>query len=66
MLYVTVYDQLSSAGSTHRIGRNGLITVHSGLVDWEEQLQSEMQRQIGTLLVSGKMSESDVIQDLDR
>lgn len=54
MLHVTVYNQLNSAGSTRRIGRNGLITVHSGLVEWESQLESEMNNQIGKLLVTGK------------
>lgn len=54
MLHVTVYDQLNSAGSTRRIGRNGLITVHSSLVEWENQLESEMNNQIGKLLVTGK------------
>lgn len=57
MLSVTVFDQLHSATEDRRIGRNGKIHIHSGVVDWEERLDSEIADRIGMLLVTGDNSQ---------
>lgn len=35
------------------IGKNNLINIYGGTVDWEEQLDSEVKNQLGSLLVIG-------------
>ncbi|KAJ5084788.1 hypothetical protein NUU61_009367 [Penicillium alfredii] len=52
MLHVSVYDQLrsDSGNEIQRIGENGLIEVHSGRVNWEKQLDAEIESRIGKLL----------------
>ncbi|KAJ5901439.1 hypothetical protein N7495_001967 [Penicillium taxi] len=57
MLHVTVYDTLTSGASDSilQIGQNNLIKIHNGLINWENQLESEIQNQIGSLLVTGKI-----------
>jgi hypothetical protein len=56
MLSVTVFDQLHSASEDRRIGENGKINIHSGVVNWEERLEAEIANRIGVLLVTGDIS----------
>jgi hypothetical protein len=55
MLRVFIYDTLQSQAQSEvqHIGGRGLISVHGGQVDWEEQLDREMGDRVGKLLVSG-------------
>jgi hypothetical protein len=56
MLRVIIYDALQTQAQSEvqHIGGRGLISVHSGRVDWEEQLDREMGDRVGKLLVSGQ------------
>lgn len=56
MLRVFIYDTLQSQvhNEAQHIGDSRLISVHSGKVDWEEQLDREMADSVGELLVSGR------------
>lgn len=58
MLRVSVYDTLQSQvrSEVQQIGDSRLISVHAGLVDWEEQLDREIEDHVGKLLVSGWFS----------
>ncbi|KAJ5927149.1 hypothetical protein N7516_008922 [Penicillium verrucosum] len=53
MLHVTVYDQMQPQSEipVRHIGKNNLINIYGGTVDWEEQLDSEVKNQLGSLLV---------------
>lgn len=55
MLHVSIYDPLraQSGNEIQRIGDNGLIDVHSGRANWEEQLDLEIDIKVGNFLVSG-------------
>lgn len=55
MLHVTVYDQMQPQSEipVRQIGKNNLINIYGGAVDWEEQLDSEVKNQSGSLLVIG-------------
>lgn len=55
MLRVSVYNPFQSSEVQH-IGKNGLINVHSGHVDWKTQFDLEIEDRLGKLLVSGEFS----------
>jgi hypothetical protein len=55
MLRVSVYNPFQS-GEVQHIGKNGLINVHSGHVNWNTQFDLEIEDRLGKLLVSGEFS----------
>lgn len=66
MLYVSIYDPLhtQSENDIQHIGENGLIDVHSGYVNWEQQLDLEIKGQMGKMLVMGKPCSPKLLRNI--
>lgn len=43
-------------GDMQKFGHHELITVYSGMVDWEQVLSGEMEGRAGKILVTGNLS----------
>lgn len=66
MLHVSIYDPLraQSENDIQHIGENGLIDVHSGHVNWEQQLDLEIKGQMGKMLVMGKPCSPKLLRNI--
>ena len=65
MLRVSIYDPLraQSEDDIQHIGENGLIDVHSGHANWEQQLDMEIKFQMGKMLALGKFSSHHLLRN---
>lgn len=58
MLKVTVYNKMGSPSEAPgAVGQHDLIAVYGGDVNWEDELSAELEKQIGTLLITGITSD---------
>jgi hypothetical protein len=66
MLHVSIHDPLraQSEDDIQHIGENGLIDVHSGHVNWEQQLDIEIKGQMGKMLVMGKSCTHNLLRNI--
>ncbi|KAK9604800.1 hypothetical protein V6Z93_002751 [Aspergillus fumigatus] len=60
MLKVTVYNNMvSPSEAPGAVGQHDLIAVYGGDVNWEDELSAELEKQIGTLLITGMASDGN-------